>query len=74
MFASNLDGSFVAHQYAVAAYASHAVDGPPSSDWGCEGGQSDTIATLTKSRKLRHQRIVVCFDNPTIGSKPTPRA
>ena len=28
MFASNLDGSFVAHQYTVAAYASHTVDFP----------------------------------------------
>ena len=26
MFASNLDGSFISHQYAVAAYASGAVD------------------------------------------------
>ena len=28
IFASNLDGSFVAHQYAVAAYASATVNGP----------------------------------------------
>ena len=50
MFASDLDGSFVAHQYAVAAYASHAVDFPLSTLWGCEGGPGDTVATLLKNR------------------------
>ena len=38
MFASNLDGSFVAHQYVVAGYASRTVDFP-TTQWGCEGGQ-----------------------------------
>ncbi|MGC1379413.1 MAG: alkaline phosphatase family protein [Candidatus Baltobacteraceae bacterium] len=65
MFASNLDGSFVAHQYAVAAYASRAVDGP-GGPWGCEGGKNDTIVQLNKNR-TDGSRIVTCFDNPTIG-------
>jgi phospholipase C len=67
MFASNLDASFVAHQYAVAAFASHAVDGPYS-DWGCEGGKADTILTLTRKRTYG-KPIVVCFDNPTLGGE-----
>ncbi|HET6275023.1 MAG TPA: alkaline phosphatase family protein [Candidatus Cybelea sp.] len=66
MFASNLDASFIAHQYAVAAYASHTVDGPLTS-WGCEGGPSDTIRILTKKRK-DGASIVACFNNPTIGT------
>ncbi len=66
-FSSNLDGSFIAHQYAVAAFASHAYDFP-SSDWGCEGGPSDTIPTLDKNRKIGAP-IGVCFNNPTIGSE-----
>jgi phospholipase C len=67
MFASNLDGSFIAHQYNVAAYASRAVNYPVSY-WGCEGGPSDTVATLTANRTIgRHIRA--CFDNPTIGSE-----
>ncbi|MGB6521843.1 MAG: alkaline phosphatase family protein, partial [Candidatus Cybelea sp.] len=45
MFASNLDGSFISHQFAVAAYSSEAVDAPQSY-WGCIGGQQDTVATL----------------------------
>ena len=68
-FSSNLDGSFIAHQYAVAAYASHGYDFP-SSAWGCEGGPSDTVETIHKDRRIETtRRIRVCFDNPTIGSE-----
>ncbi len=66
-FASNLDGSFIAHQYTVAAYASHAVD-YPSGSWGCEGGSSDTLPTLSNDRR-KGDRIEACFDNPTIASE-----
>ncbi len=66
-FASNLDGSFVAHQYSVAAYSSHAVD-YPSSSWGCEGGKHDTLPTLSKDRR-KSGRVEACFDNPTIASE-----
>ncbi|MGB6517816.1 MAG: alkaline phosphatase family protein [Candidatus Cybelea sp.] len=66
MFSSNLDGSFVAHQYAVAAYANHSVN-TPASAWGCEGGKTDTIPTLTKRRTIG-PRIPVCFENPTLGA------
>ena len=67
MFASNLDGSFIAHQYIVAAYASQAVNSPFSL-WGCEGGKPDKIQTLTAQRSYG-QYIPACFDNPTIGSE-----
>jgi phospholipase C len=66
-FASNLDGSFVAHQYVVAAYASSTVNFPPTW-WGCEGSTADTVATLTKERTIG-PRIAPCFDNPTIASE-----
>ncbi len=66
MFASNLDASFIAHQYAVAAFASGAVDGP-GGPWGCEGTSQDTIVTLTQKRVADGPRIPACFDNPTIG-------
>ncbi len=64
-FASNLDASFVAHQYVVAATASRTVNGP-AGPWGCEGGKPDTIPTLTAQRSLG-KRIEACFDNPTLG-------
>ena len=67
LFQSNLDGSFVAHQYMVAAYASHTVDGPNSA-WGCEGGKGDTIPTLTAQRTYG-RRVPVCFNNPSIASE-----
>lgn len=66
-FASNLDGSFVAHQYAVAAYASHTVDFP-AGIWGCGGGSGDLISTLKSDRTIG-PRVVACFNNPTIGSE-----
>ena len=65
MFASNLDGSFVAHQYAVAAYASRAVDSP-TVEWGCEGIPGDAVPTLTKERAYGAS-VFPCFNNPTIG-------
>jgi phospholipase C len=67
MFASNLDGSFVAHQYLVAAYASQAVDYPIGA-WGCEGGQNDSVSTLTRKR-TSGPAVVPCFTNPTIAGE-----
>lgn len=66
-FSSNLDGSFVAHQYLVAAYSSRAVD-YPINDWGCEGGKSDTVVTLLKTRAYGPS-IPACFNNPSIASE-----
>jgi phospholipase C len=67
MFTSNLDGSFVSHQYAVAAQAQNAVD-YPIGWWGCQGGPTDTVTTLTQ------QRIVggtepACFDYKTLADE-----
>lgn len=67
MFASNLDGSFVAHQYVIAAFAERAVDYPISS-WGCEGGAYDTVTSLTQGRKIG-KPITACFNDATVGSE-----
>ncbi len=67
MFASNLDGSFIAHQYLVAAYASRAVNAPDG-PWGCWGERGDSVQTLTKHRTYGSS-IFPCFANPTIGSE-----
>lgn len=66
-FASNLDGSFVAHQYIVAAYASATVDFPVTA-WGCQGGRHDTIPTLRRDRRYGPP-VRPCFENPTIASE-----
>lgn len=67
MFPSNLDGSFVSHQFAVAGYASGAVD-YPTAMWSCQGGPSDTVKTLTRQRAYGPS-IPMCFTNPTIASE-----
>jgi phospholipase C len=67
MFASNLDGSFAAHQYAVAGYASSAVDFPTGL-WGCGAGPKTAVLTLVADRTYG-PKIFPCFDNPTIAAE-----
>ncbi|MGB6601807.1 MAG: alkaline phosphatase family protein [Candidatus Cybelea sp.] len=67
MFASNLDGSFIAHQYVVAGFASSAVDFPDGA-WGCEGGKTDTVRTITMQRTYGSP-IETCFENPTLAAE-----
>ena len=67
MFASQLDESFVAHQYIVAAQAQSSVN-VPYGPWGCEGGKSDAVATITKERKYGKAQTP-CFDYQTLGDE-----
>jgi phospholipase C len=67
MFQSHLDESFVSHQYIIAAQAKSSVD-LPWGEWGCEGGPSDTVATLTKDRKEGSAQPA-CFDYTTLGDE-----
>ena len=67
-FSSNLDGSFIAHQYSVAAFAAHGVDWPSGATWGCEGGRGDTLPTILANRTFG-RRIPACFDYPTIAAE-----
>jgi phospholipase C len=71
MFSSNFDASsFVAHQYLIAAQSNAAVNYPNLNEWGCEGGSSDTIQTLTQEREIDWgHRIQVCFNNKTLGGE-----
>jgi phospholipase C len=67
MFASQLDESFVAHQYIIAAQADSSVD-VPDGQWGCEGGDGDTVGTITQTRTFGgYQRP--CFDYKTLGDE-----
>ncbi len=67
MFQSNLDGSFVAHQYAIAAFAGHTVD-YPSSVWGCPGGKADKVPTLRPDRTYG-RKVVACFHYRTLATE-----
>ncbi len=68
MFQSQLDESFVAHQYIIAAQANWSVD-LPGGAWGCEGGKYDTVATLLPDRSHAKHGIRVCYDYQTLGDE-----
>ncbi|HMF29650.1 MAG TPA: alkaline phosphatase family protein, partial [Candidatus Cybelea sp.] len=67
MFQSQLDESFVAHQFAIAAQAAWSVN-LPNFQWGCAGGKSNTVATITKARK-HGPAIRPCFDYTTLADE-----
>jgi phospholipase C len=69
MFQSQLDESFVGHQYAIAAQAQSSVNLPAFILWGCEGGPSDTISTITQNRSLNGPQQRACFDYTTLGDE-----
>jgi len=65
-FPSNLDASFVAHQYLIAAQANDAVD-VPTGAWGCSGGY-DEIPTITPQRTYGPNESP-CFDYTTLADE-----
>jgi phospholipase C len=67
MFQSQLDESFVAHQYIIAAQAKSSVN-IPDLQWGCEGGVTDSVSTITHRRTYGNSRRP-CFDYATLGDE-----
>jgi phospholipase C len=68
MFQSQLDESFVAHQYIIAAQADWSDD-LPSGQWGCGGGGYDKVSTITIDRNPDGRRIAPCYDYKTLGDE-----
>jgi phospholipase C len=66
MFASNIDLSYVSHQYMIAGQANRAVD-YPSHAWGCSTSD-DVIGTLTDKRTYG-RAIPVCQNYQTLGDE-----
>jgi phospholipase C len=66
-FPSQLDESFVSHQYIIAGQAQGSVD-LPYGYWGCDGGPSDLVTTLTKKRTFGSPQVA-CFDYTTLGDE-----
>jgi phospholipase C len=66
MFQSQLDESFVAHQYIIAAQANSSVN-LPDGLWGC-GGAGDEVGTIRKDRKNAGFQAP-CFDYQTLGDE-----
>ncbi len=68
MFASQLDESFSAHEYVIAAQAGRAVDIPDEVPWGCSAPPGTTIATITDRRTLGRTEFP-CFHYQTLGGE-----
>ncbi len=67
MFQSQLDESFIAHQYVIAAQANWGVD-LPYGPWGCSSGGGGSVATITKERTIGPDESA-CFDYTTLGDE-----
>ena len=52
MFQSQLDESFVAHQYIIAAQAESSVN-LPFGAWGCQGGEATIVQTIKQRPQIR---------------------
>ena len=68
MFQSQIDESFVAHQYIIAAQAAWSVN-LPFLTWGCGYGKQNGVRTITKSRNVRGPVIEPCYDYQTLGDE-----
>jgi len=68
MFQSQLDESFVAHQYIIAAQAQSAVD-LPYGTWGCPNDAGDYVYTIGMNRGKRYGHEVPCFDYQTLADE-----
>ncbi|MBV8371722.1 MAG: hypothetical protein JOY69_00550 [Candidatus Eremiobacteraeota bacterium] len=66
-FASQLDESFVAHQYLIAAQADSSVN-VPLGLWGCGGGKRDVVLTILHDRSYGQYQSP-CFNYRTLGDE-----
>jgi phospholipase C len=69
MFQSQLDDSFDAHQYAIAAQDAWSVN-LPAHKWGCGGHPGeDQVAIITQLRTMSKKTQFPCFDYTTLGDE-----
>ena len=67
MFSSTIDGSFVAHQYLIAAQSNMEVN-YPSGGWTCAKPAS-TIHQLTLQRQIAQATVATCEDYTTLADE-----
>jgi phospholipase C len=67
-FSSAADGSFVGHQYLVAAQAGHSWGLPAHIPWGCDS-IDNTVGILDATGKITNQRQRPCFSYPTLADR-----
>ncbi|MEO6990741.1 MAG: alkaline phosphatase family protein [Candidatus Baltobacteraceae bacterium] len=67
-FASQIDSSFTAHQYLIAAQTGGTVGTPTATPWGCDAPPSTTIPILLPGRVIG-PGVFPCFSYPTIATE-----
>ncbi|HEV3195957.1 MAG TPA: alkaline phosphatase family protein [Candidatus Cybelea sp.] len=68
MFASQLDGSYVAHQYLIAGWAGGTYNYPAVEPWGCDAPPGNAIGLLDKVGQP-FGLTVPCFSYSTIADE-----
>jgi phospholipase C len=67
-FFSELDASYVAHQFLIAGQAGNAVNVPDEYPWGCDARSSDSVGIVNGSGTVI-KRVFPCFDYKTLGDE-----
>ncbi len=67
MFASQLDGSFIAHQYLIAGWAGGAYNLPAVAPWGCDSASGNAVGVLNAAGQPAGITFP-CFTYKTIAS------
>jgi phospholipase C len=62
MFASNIDGSFPAHQYLISGWGYNSANVPVLTPWGCDSPSNNTIGVLSTHRRIL-SHMFPCFPN-----------
>jgi phospholipase C len=69
MFTSNIDASFVSHQYIIAGQSDHEAN-LPTKAWGCGGGTGDWVQTLQQNEfRGAGPSQSPCRDYKTLGDE-----
>jgi len=66
-FSSQLDGSYVGHQYLIAAQAGSAVDYPTTTPWGCDSPTGTTIQVGDPHGQTK--AVFPCFRYTTLANE-----
>jgi len=67
-FPTQIDSSFTAHQYLIAAQAGGTVDVPTKPPWGCDAAATTVVATLNPDRS-QGPGVFPCFSYATLGDE-----
>ncbi|MBV9102527.1 MAG: hypothetical protein JO060_02995 [Candidatus Eremiobacteraeota bacterium] len=67
-FSSQIDSSFIAHQYIVAGQAGMAINVPTGTPWGCDAAGSVTVQLVDKNGHPT-KMVPPCFTYPTIADE-----